>query len=125
LNKFQKLGFEAPFDPEALRTYLSQDERIGRLFRYLFDSLSPEHVTSSEDLAFIEQVCTDMGGLTVYKLADCLRDQEVQRALQIEEDYERQVRELEMEIEMIDRQIDLKDRQREEIDIRIEHKGKQ
>ncbi len=51
-------------------------------------------------------------------------DLEIKRVLSLEERYEEEIKELENEIAIIDRQIDNKDRHREQLDISLEHRQK-
>ncbi len=62
--------------------------------------------------------------MTLAKAAEMAEDLEIKRVLSLEERYEEEIKELEHEIAIIDRQIDNKDRHREQLDISLEHRHK-
>ena len=104
--------------PETLHECMSGENggRFASLFRYLLDTVDHQNLISEEDQAFVDSVCDSTGLSTPSKLLDELRARELTRALQLERDHEREVSEMEEEIELIERQLKAKGKQLEVIE---------
>jgi hypothetical protein len=104
--------------PETLHECISGEngDRFTSLFRYLVDTVDHQNLISEEDQAFVDSVCDSTGLSPPSKLLDELRAREITRALQLERDHEKEVSEMEADIEMIERQLEAKGKQLEVIE---------
>ena len=104
--------------PDTLHACISgvNGDRFASLFRYLLDTVDHQNLISEADQAFVDSVCDSTGLSPPSKLLDELRAREITRALQLERDHEKEVSEMEAEIDMIERQLEAKGKQLEVIE---------
>jgi hypothetical protein len=96
--------------PDTLHECISgvNSDRFTSLLHYLVDTVDNQNLISEADQAFVDSVCDSSGLSPPSKLLDELRAREIARALQLERDHEREVSEMEAEIDMIERQLEAK-----------------
>jgi hypothetical protein len=120
LAKLGRLGFTGgdALTPETLHecTSMANENRFASLFRYLLDTVDHQNLISEEDQAFVDSLCDSTGLSPASRLLEELRAREITRALQLERDREREISEMEAEIDLIERQLEVKGKQLEVIE---------
>ena len=120
LAKLGRLGFTGSdsLTPDTLHECVSgaNESRFASLFRYLLDTVDHQNLISEEDQAFVDSLCDSTGLSPASRLLEELRAREITRALQLERDREREISEMEAEIDLIERQLEAKGRQLEVIE---------